>query len=334
MPAIAEGAKNDHAAFYWHLGDLRAIYMIDEDFAAEDRFQSASRSPTKEEYLAQAWPDFTEHQVNAFGSMPFFLGIGNHETIQPKTVDKFQTEFAPLLDRPELHAQRLSDAGHSPAIPVTASNQTYFHWTERGVDFVNLDNATNNAFDDAQLTWFDAVLAKDLADPTVRSVVVGMHEALPYSKSNAHSMCDGAEGMRSGLHVYTELIEAQKHKPVYVLASHSHYYMANVFNTPHWNDAGKGAILPGWVVGTAGAVRYALPPNTPESSDAKEKVYGYLMGTVAADGRITFSFQNISKDDLLRTRGTYTEATVNMCWSENSQIDAMRSKPTSPSPCE
>lgn len=334
MPAIAEGAKNDHAAFYWHLGDLRAIYKIDEDFAAEDRFQSASAAPSKEDYLAQAWPDFTQHQVNAFGSMPFFLGIGNHETIPPKTVDEFRTEFASLLDRPELHAQRLSDAAAMPKIPLTASNQTYFHWTQRGVDFINLDNATNNAFDEAQLAWFDAVLAKDMADATVRSVVVGMHEALPYSRSNAHSMCDSADGMRSGLHVYTQLIEAQKRKPVYVLASHSHYYMADTFNTRHWNDAGKGAVLPGWIVGTAGAVRYPLPPNTPQSSDAMEKVYGYLIGTVTSDGRITFSFRNISKDDLLRTRGSYTEAIVGTCWDENSQIEVMRAKPVTPSPCE
>jgi len=331
MPAIAEGAKRDHAAFYWHLGDLRAIYKVDEDFAAEDRFQSAP-VPTKEEYQPQAWPDFTQHQVNAFGSTPFFLGIGNHETIAPKTVDEFRTEFASLLDRPELHAQRLSDAAGQPAIPVTASNQTYFHWTEHGVDFINLDNASNNAFDSAQLSWFDAVLAKDLADATVRSIVVGMHEALPYSKSNVHSMCDSADGMRSGLHVYTQLIEAQKHKPVYVLGSHSHYYLADVFNTRHWNEAGKDAVLHGWIVGTAGAVRYPLPPNTPQSGDAMEKIYGYLVGTVAGDGRITFSFRNISKDDLLRTRGSYSEATVEMCWDENSQIDEMRSKPSKPSP--
>ena len=335
MPAIAEGAKNDHAVFYWHLGDLRAIYKIDEDFAAEDRFQAPSQLPTKKEYQSQAWPDFTQHQVNAFGSMPFFLGIGNHETIPPKTVDQFRTEFASLLDRRELHAQRLLDAASMPAIPVTASNQTYFHWMERGVDFINLDNATDNAFDEAQMAWFDAVLAKDLADEAVRSIVVGMHEALPYSRSYTHSMCDSVDGRRSGLHVYAQLIEARKHKPVYVLASHSHYYMADIFSTPHWQqEAGKDAVLPGWIVGTAGAVRYALPPDTSPGSDAREKVYGYLIGTVATDGRITFSFRNISKDDLLRTRGAYTEATVGACWDENSQVEAMHNKPAGPGPCE
>jgi len=32
MPAIAEGVKGDHAEFYWHLGDYRAIYNFDEDY--------------------------------------------------------------------------------------------------------------------------------------------------------------------------------------------------------------------------------------------------------------------------------------------------------------
>jgi len=119
---------------------------------------------------------------------------------------------------------------------------------------------------------------------------------------------------------------------VYVLASHSHFYMTDIFDSDYWRD--HGGVLPGWIVGTAGAVRYPLPPNTPQSGDAMEKVYGYLVGTVAADGRITFSFRNTSKDDLLRTRDSYTEAAVGMCWDENSQIDAMRSKPSKPSPCE
>jgi hypothetical protein len=40
-----------------------------------------------------------------------------------------------------------------------------------------------------------------------------------------------------------------------LLASHSHYYMKDIYNTPHW----KGMVLPGWIVGTAGARRNPLP---------------------------------------------------------------------------
>ena len=35
MPAIAADAAQYHPAFYWHLGDLRAIYEMDEDYAGE-----------------------------------------------------------------------------------------------------------------------------------------------------------------------------------------------------------------------------------------------------------------------------------------------------------
>ena len=32
MPSIAAAAAQNNAAFYWHLGDLRAIYAVDEDY--------------------------------------------------------------------------------------------------------------------------------------------------------------------------------------------------------------------------------------------------------------------------------------------------------------
>ena len=32
VPSIAAGAAKNNAAFYWHLGDLRAIHGIDEDY--------------------------------------------------------------------------------------------------------------------------------------------------------------------------------------------------------------------------------------------------------------------------------------------------------------
>jgi hypothetical protein len=34
MPSIAMAARANQASFYWHLGDLRAIYDFDEDFKA------------------------------------------------------------------------------------------------------------------------------------------------------------------------------------------------------------------------------------------------------------------------------------------------------------
>jgi len=335
MPAIADGARRDGAAFFWHLGDLRAIYKIDEDFANEQQFRTAP-PPSMADYLQDAWTDFAQHQITPFGQMPFYLGIGNHETIPPKTLSQFRFEFRSLLDRPELHAQRAHDVESTPVIPHTAADQTYFHWVSHGVDFINLDNASGDAFDDAQLAWFDAVLAADLGDISIRSIVVGMHEALPYSKSDNHSMCRNTSGVHSGLHVYLKLVEAQRSKLVYVLASHSHYYLADIFNTPHWQDAGvAGAVLPGWVVGTAGAERNPLPPETSSGPDAREHAYGYLLGTVTADGNVTFAFRELTEKDLQRLRSDdLTENIVKYCVENNPTLEAMHAKTSGDNQCD
>ena len=53
---------------------------------------SRSRS-TKAEYLGMAWNDFTRNQIVPFGEIPFYLGIGNHETIRPKDHAAFVAQF-------------------------------------------------------------------------------------------------------------------------------------------------------------------------------------------------------------------------------------------------
>ena len=126
-------------------------------------------------------------------------------------------------------------------------------------------------------------------DSDVKRVVVGMHEALPDSIGNSHSMGDaraGAEGRSSGEETYKALENFRDHtypdgskKPVYVLASHSHYYMNNIFATDKLTDNQKKQPLPGWIVGMAGAVRFALPEGAPKT--ALTNIYGYLLGTVS-----------------------------------------------------
>src|SRR5438874_12168721 len=82
MPAIAADALKHNAAFYWHLGDLRAIYGPDEDFVQE---RSREGKPTDlAEYEKDAWDDFIANQIKPWGETPIFLGIGNHETAPPK----------------------------------------------------------------------------------------------------------------------------------------------------------------------------------------------------------------------------------------------------------
>jgi len=289
MPSIAADAHANNATFYWHLGDLRAIYDFDEDYRGQN-----PKAPIIE-YLKTAWLDFQSSQIAPFGDTPFFLGIGNHETVPPKTRDEFTLTFADWLNAPEIRSQRLKDD------PQDHQVRTYYHWVRDGVDFINLDNATPDQFDAAQAKWIKGVLKRDSDDPAIRAVVVGMHEALPESIARGHSMSDTPNGEASGLAVYNDLLTVKKTKAVYVLASHSHYVMEGIFNTPYWQE--HGGALPGWIVGTAGAVRYPLPPESTQARFAKTHVYGYLLATVNppgahADDPIQFAFRELSETDI------------------------------------
>lgn len=315
MPGIAETAKKYQAAFYWHLGDLRLTTGFDEDISHQP--DHVARPLSVAEYEKIEWPDYIESQIKPFGSMPFFLGIGNHETVPPlKTRDDFLLQFADWLDSPVLQAQRLKDN------PADHQMKTYFHWIERGVAFYYLDSATADQFDGAQLGWFEKVLSKDLADPSVKTIVAGMHKALPESISADHSMNESPTGIESGRRVYADLLRAQNeaHKHVYVLASHSHYFMDGIFNTEYWK--GHGGVLPGWIVGTAGAVRYPLPPGKGDAKIALEKVYGSLLATVHPDDEINFEFQKLQESDVpASVTSRYGKEFVHWCFEENARLN-------------
>ena len=187
-------------------------------------------------------------------------------------------QFKQYLDRPDLREQRLKD-DHEATQP-----KTYYHWMRDGIDFIYLDNATGSDFEPGQMQWIAGVLDRDRKDDAIRTIVVGMHEALPESISANHSMNESPLGIETGRRVYQMLLKMQNeaHKTVYVLASHSHYFMEGIFNTEYWKA--NGGVLPGWIVGTAGAERYPLPPTAGDAKAAKTNVYGYLIATVNPAG--------------------------------------------------
>jgi hypothetical protein len=312
MPAIAAAVKAESDAFYWHLGDLRKTTAPDEDWLFEQK-NAYAVTPTREEYLKNEWDDFTEHQVKPFEPVPFLLGIGNHEVVAPKTESDYLTQFQKQLDIPLIKTQRLMDD------PNDVWVHTWFHVIVRGVDFITLDNAVDSNFGAVQLAWFEHVIARDEADASVKTIVVGMHEALPWSTSADHSMCQSETGIVEGDKVYHRLMQAKdKGKNIYILASHSHYYMANTFDTPHWNDPKNGVVLPGWIVGSAGAERYPLPAGTVEGPEARQHIYGYLRGTVLENGMIVFEFVQLTEDDLQKARTPdFTEEQVLWCYVKN-----------------
>jgi hypothetical protein len=305
MPAIAQGVRRDGASFYWHLGDYRAIYTFDEDYL------HAHPTSTISNYFAAAWPDFIQHQLQPFGDLPVFLEVGNHELVPPMTKGQYVAQFADWLNQPVLQQQRLADSPNDHVL------KTYYHWIERGVDFIGMDNASAEEFDAGQLTWLKGVLANDAKDSSIRTVVLGMHAALPDSMSAGHSMNDSAQEQSSGRNVYAQLVAFRHNtqKNVYLLASHSHFVMNNIYATACHAD---GEVLPGWIVGSAGAVRYRLPQDHAAASVALTDVYGYLLATVAPDGSVTFEFKEVKEADVpASVVKEFSSEQVNWCFTQN-----------------
>jgi hypothetical protein len=305
MPAIAVGVRRVGAAFYWHLGDYRAIANFDEDYLRTHPASSISN------YFAGAWPDFIQHQLQPFGDLPVFLEMGNHELVAPMNRDLYIAQFADWLNKPVLQRQRLADNPNDHVL------KTYYHWVERGVDFISMDNASADQFDAGQMAWFQGVLANDAKDSSIRTVVLGMHAAMPDSLSAGHSMNDSAQEQSSGRSAYAQLVAFRHNtrKNVYVLASHSHFVMNNIYATACHSS---GDVLPGWIVGSAGAVRYRLPKDRSSATVAMTDVYGYLLATVASDGSITFEFKEVKEADVPASEvSEFSREQVNWCFAQN-----------------
>jgi hypothetical protein len=311
MPAIAQTARDHHAVFYWHLGDLRRMSGPDEDILNQPEHLGAAL--TQETYHAIAWQDFIDNQISPFGSIPFFIGIGNHELYPPKTRDQFLATFKSWLDAPPLKTQRQKD------YRVDFRVKTYYHWIDRGIAFYFLDNASIDMFDAGQLDWFERALARDVADPAITTIVAGMHKALPDGYNTQHSMNESIQSAVTGRRVYADLLKARDggHKRVYVLASHQHFYMEDAYDTPYWKE--HGGVLPGWVVGTAGAVRYILPIPSPKA--ANTNVYGSLLATVRPGGEIKFEFKKVDERDTpAGVTARYGKEFVHWCHGSNTQV--------------
>lgn len=313
MPAIAQAVKASGAQFYWHLGDFRATYTFDEDMVTEAA--AAKKTLTISDYLRDEWPDFIRNQVNWFAPMPVFLGIGNHELYNGKTRGDYIAQFGDWLTQSAIRDQRLHDNPDDHVV------RTYYHWIEGGVDFITLDNASYDMFDNAQMKWLTNVLKNAAADPAVKAVVVGSHAALPYSITCDHSMNESPQMTHSGTDVYRQLLKfrSDTKKHVYLVASHSHFMVTDVFDSDYWQK--NGGVLPGVIIGTAGAIRYRLPADTlgnAPPSRARTDVYGYFLCTVHPDGTIAFDFHTVDEAGVPATVvSRYGKAFVDQCFVGN-----------------
>ena len=329
---IADNRQNAPVEFYWHLGDLRALYRRDCDMAMRENpsFQCPPKRIEQEDpavrkkYLAEAWPDYISQQIKPFDDrqVPFYLGIGNHELFGGRTRDDFRGEFKKWLTQTALQKQRASDRqkqGTSEKIE-SKDGDTYYHFVLKGVDIIYLDNANiysgeDPGFSEEQLTWLDRVLKRDEANPQVKTIIVGMHAALPESSSRDHAMDKTCASFCNGKRAYERLRVAQSRgKKVYVMASHSHYFEEYIYDTPE--NGGHG--LPGWIIGTAGAEQYR--------TDIK---YGYLLVEVTSDGTIHCSFQRVYRDSL----PLGAEGITKYCFEKNIRTSTSEEKPKTKNDC-
>jgi hypothetical protein len=116
-------------------------------------------------------------------------------------------------------------------------------------------------------------------------------------------------GLCSGQQAYDLLFRAQnlaappeKRKHVYVLASHSHYFLENIYDTPEH----RGQVLPGWIIGTAGAQQY------------RETIqYGYTRMEVLSDGTLTARFQEVGADTPPLASGPGAKELTDFCFHVN-----------------
>ena len=223
-----------------------------------------------------------------------------------------------LIQEP-LHSQRRVDARRGF---LTNDGDTTYHFLYRGVDFIFLDNGDGQAFTSEQITWLSRVLAADSEDASVKTIVVGMHAALPYSTAGAHAMDYSCQGRCSGEQVYDMLVRAQnlsappeKHKHMFVFASHMHYFAENVFDTPEHH----GQVLPGWIVGTGGAEQKATPIR-----------YGYVLVEVRPDGTLDVEFKEVTRDSPPLASGPGANNLTEYCFASNKSGVRV---PPDPGPC-
>ncbi len=164
------------------------------------------------------------------------------------------------------------------------------------------------------------MLDRDLEQGSgVTTIVMGAHEALPHSTGSEHAMDDWERGERTGELVYTWFYDAQAAgKHVYLIASHSHYYSPNIYDTAYWRERYR-KVVPGFIMGAAGAHRYALPKSA--KPGAKTMFYGFVQGTVHADGTIDFTLHEVSEADLMKAKWPNApEAAIHECYIHNGDV--------------
>ena len=278
MPAIAAGVLKSGAQFYWHLGDFRAIYAFDEDMVPPLKLNLPHKPMFISTYLSAAWPDFIAHQLDPFGDLPIFLGMGNHETVFPATRDAWLIQFADWLENPMLRAQRLKDN------PQDHKLRSYFHWVKSNLDFISLDNSSPDQFDSAQLDWLLALLQRDEANPKSRP---SSWECTPRSPAASAIFTTWVIGRKAIKPAANSISGCGRFRNPRTSAS----MLSPAIRTCIWKTSttlpiGKTKCFPVGSSEPPEPCRHRIPPEAGPSQKAQTDVYGYLIATVSADSSV------------------------------------------------
>ena len=142
-------------------------------------------------------------------------------------------------------------------------------------------------------------------------------------------MNDSQQEQFTGRQAYNALLDFRRttHKNVYVMASHSHYVMNDIYATA---CHAKDDVLPGWIVGSGGAVRYRLPKDLGQSTIARTDVYGYVIANVAPDYTVAFEFKPVEEKDVPKSvHDEFGGEQVRWCF-KNNKSDYQVPGPTCP----
>lgn len=312
MPAIAAASRAQHAAFHWHLGGFRHGSKVDKDALFLRVMQTPGGVPGILDYAGVAQGDVREHQIKLFAGERIYTTFGAPEEERPLTKYQFQITLREQFEYPELVAQRAADGdrlanGHGLSPP-------YYHWRERNVEFISIDTSSERWPEPAQQRWIERVVTRAIVDERIRTVVVATHEPLPHSRAlEVDCPPRAVVERREGLYQTFARVAAAG-KRIYLLSASQHYFLNDLYATPYWQSAEHGAVvLPGVMVGTAGAERMLAPGSPP---DAAPGDYGYLRAEVAADGEIRFAFVPLTRAELENAPGSDFEPGLGKACSE------------------
>src|SRR5262249_47793403 len=109
-------------------------------------------------YLSGAWDDFLAEQIKPFGSLPVFLGIGNHELAGNWMRDDFRRKFQRWFTSAPIHLQRVQEGRREQSPFFSTEGATDYDFVLNGINFIYLDNADLQGFSPAQLDWLRKVV--------------------------------------------------------------------------------------------------------------------------------------------------------------------------------